>query len=89
MIIILIYLALRDVVEEVTEGHICNFIVDNYIGNIKGIQGHQNSSCLDAALIGLFALSIFFDTIFFQGSQNPNDAIRQILWKNIVNPLRW
>ena len=80
-------LALRDVVEEV-EQNVFNFIVDQYIGDEKGIQGDQNSCYLDATVFGLFALSIDFDNMFLQGSQDPNNTISQILWKNIVNPLR-
>ena len=80
-------LALRNVTEEV-EQNVSNFIIDQYLGEGKGIQGDQNSCYLDATVFGLFALSIDFDDMFLQGSQDPNNTIGQILWKNIVNPLR-
>lgn len=58
----------------------------------KGIQGHQNSCYMDATLFGLFALTTEFDDMFFQESDSDPSStasvISNILWKNIVNPLR-
>ena len=70
-----------------------------YIGERRGIQGHQNSCYLDATIFGLFALSDVFDSLFLDhfksltlislGSPTRvKDEISHILWKGIVNPLR-
>ena len=75
-----------------------------YIGDERGIQGHQNSCYLDATIFGLFALSDVFDTLFLANItslntlQPPNEDtaaklqvqrdIGNLLWKGIVNPLR-
>ena len=67
--------------------------IRRYTGSIRGIQGHQNSSYLDATIFGLFALSDVFDALFLEADQSiKNDlnrkAINDLLWKGIVNPLR-
>ncbi len=65
-----------------------------YIGNGRGIQGHQNSCYLDSTMFGLFALSDVFDTMFLDPSDDSltSDQYRSrvagLLWKGIVNPLR-
>ena len=62
-----------------------------YLGDEKGIQGHQNSCYMDSALFGLFALSDVFDTMFLDANQTVDQnriAISSLLWKGIVNPLR-
>ena len=61
-----------------------------YIGEEKGIQGHQNSCYLDSTVFGLFAVSDIFDNIFLQWQQDDpdGDAVKYLLWKGIVNPLR-
>ena len=64
-----------------------------YIGNMKGIQGHQNSCYLDSTIFGLFALSDIFDIIFDEPNQaitsvQTSKAVSELLWKGIVNPLR-
>ena len=59
-----------------------------YIGDEKGIQGHQNSCYLDATLFGLFALSSCFDELFLKVGTEDNQSIENIIWKKIVNPLR-
>ncbi len=73
------------------------FIVDpteqmlRYIGNSRGIQGHQNSCYLDSTLFGLFALSDIFDTMFLDPDQSIDQNrkhVTDLLWKGIVNPLR-
>lgn len=61
---------------------------DIYIGEGKGIQGHQNSCYLDATLFGLFALSSSFDELFLEVGTKDNQSIENIIWKKIVNPLR-
>ena len=61
-----------------------------YIGDRKGIQGHQNSCYIDASIFALFALTDAFDEVFLQArseDQNRKD-IGELLWKSIVNPLR-
>ena len=58
--------------------------LDMYIGDERGIQGHQNSCYLDATLFGLFAISDEFDAMFL----NEKSDIGNTLWRNIVNPLR-
>jgi ubiquitin thioesterase CYLD len=67
--------------------------IQRYIGDRKGIQGHQNSCYMDASIFGLFALTDAFDELFLKAeSRNPADqnrqAIADLLWKGIVNPLR-
>ncbi len=64
-----------------------------YIGNSRGIQGHQNSCYLDSTLFGLFALSDIFDTVFLAPDQSiitdqNRKRVVNLLWKGIVNPLR-
>ena len=61
--------------------------VSKYIGEERGIQGHQNSCYLDATLFGLFALNNEFDSMFLERKLDKS-PIGDILWKNIVNPLR-
>ena len=67
--------------------------IERYIGERKGIQGHQNSCYLDSSIFGLFALTDAFDEMFLQAQsiktadQNRQD-IAELLWKGIVNPLR-
>ena len=60
--------------------------VEQYIGDEKGIQGHQISCYLDATLFGLFALTNEFDAMFLQNAES--SVVGNILWKNIINPLR-
>ena len=73
-----------------------------YIGDERGIQGHQNSCYLDATIFGLFALSDVFDSLFLESliMKGPHSAaaetpvtqvqreISDMLWRGIVNPLR-
>ena len=75
-------------VEISTAGMADGKLFDKYIGNEKGIQGHQNSCYLDATLFGLFALSSCFDELFLHDDTNNNQSIENIIWKKIVNPLR-
>lgn len=81
--------ALSDVPEDVKVVHSpgVDSNIEKYIGYKKGIQGHQNSCYLDATVFGLFALSEEFDEVFL-GSKNSSNAVGQILWQNIVYPLR-
>ncbi len=65
----------------------------HYMGDQKGIQGNQNSCYLDSSLFGLFALSDIFDEMFLEvvhstTSDINRQAISNMLWKGIVNPLR-
>ena len=63
--------------------------MEKYLGDERGIQGHQNSCYLDATVFGLFALSEAFDSIFLPEAKDAaGREIRSILWKGIVNPLR-
>ena len=59
-----------------------------YLGDGRGIQGHQNSSYLDATMFGLFALSDVFDFMFQEEARDEGGKeISSILRKSIVNPL--
>ena len=63
--------------------------IDKHIG-IKGIQGQQNSSYLDASLYGIFAFSNAFDALLLE-RKHLNDfelEIKYTLVQKIVNPLR-
>ena len=64
--------------------------VKEYIGEGKGIQGHQNSCYLDSIVFGLFAASDVFDDIFLEQKLGDpaGDEVKNLLWKGIVNPLR-
>ena len=75
--------------------------IQKYLGDERGIQGHQNSCYLDATIFGLFALSDVFDSLFLEsspmslkGSQLSSAVMRvkseisYMLWRGIVNPLR-
>ena len=64
--------------------------VERYLGEGRGIQGNQNSCYLDATVFGLFAVSDVFDDLFLLKDDADKDAkeIADILWKEIVNPLR-
>ena len=61
-----------------------------YIGEERGIEGHQNSSYLDSTVFGLFAVSDIFDSMFLQQQHDDpdGDEVKYLLWKGIVNPLR-
>ncbi len=61
-----------------------------YIGNSRGIQGHQNSSYIDSTLFGLFALSDIFDSMFLYPitTDQNRKRVADLLWKGIVNPFR-
>ena len=75
--------------------------IGKYLGDWKGIQGHQNSCYLDATIFGLFALSNEFDDLFLNSgvlqkedtaaltpAQQVQRDIGNMLWRGIVNPLR-
>ena len=64
--------------------------VRRYIGNERGVQGHQNSCYLDATVFGLFSVTDVFDQLFLPKDSDDQDArdIAGIHWKGIVNPLR-
>ena len=82
------FVALRDVSEEELTAPV-HCTPQDYIGVERGIQGHQNSCYLDATLFGLFALTNEFDTMFLpKTGDSEATTIGNILWKNIVNPLR-
>ena len=75
--------------EEVGDQLINSQQMVKYLGEERGIQGHQNSCYLDATVFGLFALSDVFDSMFLKKPTNPTERdISSILWKRIVNPLR-
>lgn len=65
------------------------FQIRRYIGERRGIQGHESSSFIDAALFGLFALTEVFDIVFskWMGDRLKRD-IQRALQEGIVNPLR-
>ncbi len=56
-----------------------------YIGEEKGIQGHQNSCYMDSTIFGIFALTDKFDAIFQEDKKSP---LGNVLWMKIINPLR-
>ncbi len=61
-----------------------------YIGNSRGIQGHQNSCYMDSTIFGLFALSDIFDSMFLDLDQSittdqNRKRVADLLWKGIVN----
>ena len=63
--------------------------VNRYIGEERGIQGHQNSCYLDATVFGLFALSSVFDSMLAEDSEDPaQQEVRELFRNGIVNPLR-
>ena len=63
--------------------------ITKYIGDRRGIQGHQSSSHIDATIFGMFALSDVFDSLFLDsGVREPQREISEMLWRGIVNPLR-
>jgi len=63
--------------------------MEKYLGDERGIQGHQNSCYLDATVFGLFALSDVFDFMFLEEARDAAaKEIISILWKGIINPLR-
>ena len=67
--------------------------IEKYVGEKRGIQGHQNSCYLDATIFGLFALSDVLDSLFLDSAVKSTPTqiqseISHILWKGIVNPLR-
>jgi ubiquitin thioesterase CYLD len=84
------YAALKHVaLEESRDQFINSGQILGYIGEGKGIQGHQNSSYLDSTIFALFAVSDVFDSMFLEQAQNdPVGDVKNILWKRIVNPLR-
>ena len=88
---IIIHVALEDVaLEEEHDQYINPDQIRRYIGEAKGIQGHQNSCFLASTLFGLFAVSDVFDSIFLdqQHGHPAEDEVKYLLWKGIVNPLR-
>ena len=95
-LVLCILTALRDIPLRVAEDQFTEGRpeqIHRYIGEGKGIQGHQNSCYLDASVFGLFALTDAFDEMFLQAmststaDQNRKE-IAELLWKGIVNPLR-
>ena len=75
--------------EEPRDQYISGTQLQKYLGEGRGIQGHQNSCYLDATVFGLFALSDVFDPMFLMEAKNPaGEVISNMLWKGIVNPLR-
>ena len=67
--------------------------ITKYLGEERGIQGHQNSCYLDATIFGLFALSDVFDSLFLESGLKSTPGqiqrdISEMLWRGIVNPLR-
>ena len=90
MILTLTYAALDHIaLEEPRDQFINSGQIFGYIGEGKGIQGHQNSSYLDSTIFALFAVSDVFDSMFLEQLQgDPVGEIKNILWKKIVNPLR-
>jgi len=64
-----------------------------FLGQNRGIQGHQNSCYMDATLFSMFAFSMVFDSILHRPrrsncSSNYYDKVQRTLREGIVNPLR-
>jgi len=64
-----------------------------FLGQNRGIQGHQNSCYMDATLFSMFAFSMVFDSILHRPrrsncSSNFYDKVQRTLREGIVNPLR-
>ena len=83
--------ALQEPLEEQVDQQVPDLYL--YVGDQRGIQGHQNSCYLDSTLFGLFALSDIFDEMFLEVTTNPTidqnrRIVSEMLWKGIVNPLR-
>jgi len=75
--------------EEPSDQHVHSQQIFKYLGDERGIQGHQNSCYLDATVFGLFGLSDGFDSMFLeQPTNSTQQEVSSILWKRIVNPLR-
>jgi ubiquitin thioesterase CYLD len=89
-VIVYMYVVLKHVaLEESRDQFINPGQIFGYIGEGKGIQGHQNSSYLDSTIFALFAVSDVFDSMFLEQRQgDPVGDVKNILWKRIVNPLR-
>ena len=92
--ILFIHLALCSIPLRVTEDQFTEGRpeqLQRYIGEGKGIQGHQYSCYLDASLFGLYALTDAFDEMFLKAVSTKDQSRKEIaeqLWKGIVNPLR-
>ena len=83
------YLALQTSGWEEHDQTIATDQIAKYIGDRRGIQGHQSSSHIDATIFGLFALSDVFDSLFLDSDvREPQREISEMLWHGIVNPLR-
>jgi len=65
----------------------------DFLGQNRGIQGHQNSCYMDATLFSMFAFSMVFDSILHR-PRRPNcdgnyyDKVQRALREGVVNPLR-
>ena len=63
-----------------------------FLGQNRGIQGHQNSCYMDATLFSMFAFSMVFDSILHRPRRpkcsNFYDKVQRTLREGIVNPLR-
>ena len=88
-VFLMLYIALANIPEMEEHQHqhrvTVNTNIAHYVGEEKGIQGHQNSCYLDATVFGLFSLSHEFDEMFLR---DKDSRVGQILWQKIVNPLR-
>ena len=62
--------------DENTDQYIIPGQLQKYIGNERGIQGHQNSCYLDSTVFGLFAASDAFDNMFLE-QQGTWDSLPQ------------
>jgi len=64
-----------------------------FLGQNRGIQGHQNSCYMDATLFSMFAFSMVFDSILHRPrrsscSSSYYDEVQRTLREGIANPLR-
>ena len=60
-----------------------------FVGDKRGIQGHQNSCYLDSTLFAMFGLTDVFDDLILEKPQDEVGAkIVKIMSNEIISPLR-
>lgn len=62
--------------------------VNEIIGEWRGIQGDNNSCYMDSSLMAMFAFNTAFDHMFSKTATSDRNDIKDMLLRQIVNPLR-
>ena len=63
--------------------------VKKFVGQLRGIQGNQNSCYLDATLFAMFALNNYFDQMLLEEAQDEYGRnVQDIISTKIIYPLR-